>query len=1053
MNLINKKLLAQKIANFKNFPDGAKLENDTKIVEGWIKSLTHDNLEKTKEKSMQQSFLIRFFSDILGFEEPGTKSDVWNLYPEYTIEKSSVSETLFADGALGYFSKDRNVVKAVIELKDALTPLDKKQSGREKGYTPVGQAFQYAQKIDGCNWIIVSNFKEIRLYNKLRSDELFEAISVLELANPENFKRFYYLLCRENLISEGPKSVMDSVLLQSVENDEDITKKFYAEYKVVRVKFFEHLQKHNPNLDKHTLLEKTQKLLDRFIFVLFCEDTNGLLPLNISKQTYQLGKKSRERSDEKIWREFRNLFMDIDEGRLDVDPQINKYNGGLFRKDDVLDAMSIKDEIWEELMRLTRWDFDSDLNVNILGHIFEQSISDLETLRAEISGEKVVKSKSKRKKEGVYYTPEYITKYIVENTVGRWMEENPDKLENVTILDPACGSGAFLNQAHLFLMKQFRLRNEEAMQNSKGKMRLFNYHVAETTILSKNLHGVDLNEESVEITKLSLWLKTATKSEPLQNLDSNIKCGNSLIDDPEVAGQKAFKWEAEFKYVMDAGGFDVVVSNPPYLKELDNSDVFEPIKRSGYSKHYQGKMDLWYLFLHRAIDLCKENGYIGFITNSYFLKNAGASKLVERIRSELTPVLFFDFDDYPVFPEVSGKHIIHVYQKRKAKDDDKTTINNINAVSFTGDMLSCNHEMKQTKELFSNGKMSIDQYQDIFKNRENEYLDNLFEVSQGVVEGPDRITTKNAVKFNMILDTGVFILSEEEIINHHFNDVENNVIKNYLDSKDLKKYHLSICQRKSLLYCSKETVDDINKLPNILSHLNKFKDVISQRRETLVGKLPFYYLHWPREQRFFENPKLICKGMFKKPEFYYDEDKYYVGFSFSVIISRDDSYSLKVLLACLNSRVGEYWFNMNAKRRGIGVDVGVAVFRQFPIPKVDNQSKARIEKMVDEIQQKSKDYFDFRKITNDFFSEEYSIKSEIDHGTSWKNLVEQMEKFKIHLNNEKKEDLYKWFLAKIEKMKMMDESIKVLDKQIDQEVYKLYNLTSDEIKIIEEGVI
>ena len=291
-----------------------------------------------------------------------------------------------------------------------------------------------------------------------------------------------------------------------------------------------------------------------------------------------MGIRSRERSDQRVWREFKNLFMDIDVGRNDIDPQINQYNGGLFAKDDILDNLTIKDTVWKELVDLNRYDFESELNVNILGHIFEQSISDLEALKTSIqpvNGDylttengnrltaeqeeiKITEKKGRRKKDGIFYTPEFITKYLVENVVGRFLEENPEKLETIKILDPACGSGAFLNQAHNYLMSEYKNKFEEKLLEKSDIQQLdFSYiNLAETnrSILLNHLFGVDLNQESIEITKLSLWLKTASSSESLQNLDKNIKCGNSIVDDTIYAGNKAFQWEKEFKDIMDAGG-------------------------------------------------------------------------------------------------------------------------------------------------------------------------------------------------------------------------------------------------------------------------------------------------------------------------------------------------------------------------------------------------------------------------------------------------------------------------------------------------------------------
>src|SRR5690606_8444402 len=178
---------------------------------------------------------------------------------------------------------------------------------------------------------------------------------------------------------------------------------------------------------------------------------------------------------------------------------------------------------------------------------------------AQLEGQEVDKSKSKRKKDGVFYTPKYITKYIVDNTVGKLCEEKKAELgivdeeyakgrrnrkkdiikrldENlqgyrnwllhITICDPACGSGAFLNQALEFLMEEHRYIDELESQLLGHD---FEFPGVENHILEKNIFGVDINEESVEIAKLSLWLRTAQRGRKLTLLNNNIKCGNSLI--------------------------------------------------------------------------------------------------------------------------------------------------------------------------------------------------------------------------------------------------------------------------------------------------------------------------------------------------------------------------------------------------------------------------------------------------------------------------------------------------------------------------------------------
>lgn len=197
-----------------------------------------------------------------------------------------------ADGALGFFSSSENITRAVIELKDAKTPLDKKQSSRKDYDSPVSQAFSYSSKFDGCDWIIVSNFKEIRLYHKDRGQGYFESFEVLNLNDEKEFKRFYFMLCKQNLIDRNRNSLLDKLVKDTSKNEEDISKQFYKDFKALRQELFVHFCEHNPNIDKKCLLEKTQKFLDRLVFIMFCEDSGvGLLPINTLKNYYDTGKK------------------------------------------------------------------------------------------------------------------------------------------------------------------------------------------------------------------------------------------------------------------------------------------------------------------------------------------------------------------------------------------------------------------------------------------------------------------------------------------------------------------------------------------------------------------------------------------------------------------------------------------------------------------------------------------------------------------------------------------------------------------------------------------
>src|SRR5258708_3216046 len=174
MNLFNPKILRQRLTNF-DFPTGEQAQDIAKNIAGWQTALRDRDLSKTKEKTIQGLFLQKFFGEILGYTLLTEGVGEWNLIQHPTSEVDAQEP----DGSLGIFSREEKITKAVIELKDAKTSLDKKQSGREKGYTPIEQAYLYATKFDRCNWIIVSNFREIRLYNKNRTQDYFEKFETI----------------------------------------------------------------------------------------------------------------------------------------------------------------------------------------------------------------------------------------------------------------------------------------------------------------------------------------------------------------------------------------------------------------------------------------------------------------------------------------------------------------------------------------------------------------------------------------------------------------------------------------------------------------------------------------------------------------------------------------------------------------------------------------------------------------------------------------------------------------------------------------------------------
>lgn len=1006
MNLINKKLLQLKIATHE-FPDSEKMANARKLLEGWQKALKDSDLEKTKEKSVQGKFLSTFFEAILGYSDVTTGNEEWTLIQHPRIENDSKEP----DGSLGWFTKDKKITRAVIELKDAKTQLDKKQNRGSEKFTPIEQAYLYATKYDGCNWIIVSNFREIRLYNKHKTQEYYEKFDVVDLVQENEFKRFYFLLSKDTLLTKDTESIIDVLAKDTLEAEQDITKKFYAEYKQVRLNLFQHLIDNNQGIEKEILLEKAQKLLDRFIFTLFCEDTSSLLPLNIVKTTYERALNSLSPSDERVWTEFRGLFIAIDKGNERVTPPINAYNGGLFAFDEVLDRLSVKDEFWTQIMRLSEYDFETDLNVNILGHIFEQSISDLESLKSELRGEEQDKKKSKRKKDGIYYTPEYITRYIVENTVGKYLEENPDKLSSIKILDPACGSGAFLNQAHSFLSNEYKVRHEAliAEKQSKGETQtLFDYNPAENNraILLNNLYGVDLNQESVEITKLALWLKTARKTEPLQNLDKNIKCGNSLIDDPEVAGEKAFNWNYEYKEIIDEGGFDVIIGNPPYVnvEKIEKGSRDYLLKKFKYLK---GRFDLYIAFIEKSLGLLNEGGILSFIIPYPFLYEKYGHLIRFHIASLYSVLNLADLSDVKVFEDATVRSLILTLKKKKSLN------NPVRVYKYNG------------INLFYDSNLTLEQ---------NQFLNNpnySFKLELTSITLP----LLNKIKDNS-KDLGTYYYI-------NWGCRTGNVQKYvYRENKGFVTEKKMVNGRNINRYTTSWEGDYINYLPNELYN--------------------------PMFPELFENSKIFIPDITGKKGIIasYDDSGLFAEHTLSIAIRKDrlinvyrngksilkinqnldyENFNEYFILGLLNSKLINYYFK---SIYGGGLHVYPKDISSLPIKYVKrlaSEINILVEKIIEMNKQLKKKQFDAISL----LTANFGLKKEVSLDLGFNELLEALVKQKVSLSLVQKEELQNWYKNKQAEISTLKGQINEIDRKIDELVYELYGLTQEEIDVIE----
>jgi len=630
------------------------------------------------ERQYQGEFIRALFVDILGYTA--------KPHPNFNLQREQNNETdaKSADAAIIV----NNQIVAVIELKDHKTQDLKKVET---------QAFGYKNNHKNCRYVVTSNFERLRFY--IENAVEFIEFDLFNLTFDE-FRRLWICLSYESISKNLPQEIKS----QSISSEDKVTKDLYKDYSVFKRLLFDNIVLLNPEYDKLVLFKKTQKLLDRFLFLFFAEDKE-LLPANSVKGTVDKWKKFNAdpmNDYQPLYTRFVKYFKLLDEGYKDANTEIYAYNGGLFANDDLLNQIKVEDAVLSEnVLILAEYGFATEVDVNILGHIFENSLNEIEQVANEINTG--VKTTTKRKQDGVFYTPRYITQYIVENTVGRLCEEKKAELGigeelfefksstkkehelkkknavkvfdsyrewllHISIVDPACGSGAFLNMALDFLIAEHQWidRQQEKIAGLKGhySMELSNI---ENTILENNLFGVDINDESVEIAKLSLWLRTAKPHRKLNSLNNNIKCGNSLIDDPAVAGEKAFDWHKEFPKIFAKGGFDVVIGNPPYVRAELLSDCID-YYQSKYSA-FQPAADLFTYFYEFGFSILRSNGLFGFISNT-FDKTKAAIVLREWLKCNATIYKYIDFTDVQIFEGATTYPIILIAKNHISRNNE-----------------------------------------------------------------------------------------------------------------------------------------------------------------------------------------------------------------------------------------------------------------------------------------------------------------------------------------------------------------------------------------------
>lgn len=831
---------------------------------------------------------------------------------------------------------------------------------------------------------ILTNFEEFAIYDCSKKPSSNDKASTarVEYISYENyldkFDFIYDTFAKENVIrgslekynadTKGKKGT------QSVDDD------FLDSLDDLRTKLASNISKLNTNLSVRDLNFAVQHIIDRIIFLRVAED-RGIEDYGVLRNACSGGE---------FYKNIVEIFKKAD----------GKYNSGIFdfTKDKITPNIKIENKVFKELINdlyypKSPYEF-SVISIEIIGNAYEQFLGKTITIGAGHKA-KIELKPEVRKAGGVYYTPEYIVDYIVANTLGETIKgKKPEDIAKIKILDPACGSGSFLLGAYKFLLnyhkEYYNKHSKSKFKGSKEKVLNENGELTlwiKKRILQNNIFGVDIDNNAVEVTKLSLLLKCMENETPasiadnqslfneraLPSLDDNIKCGNSLIGsdfyqadtlnlDLETQFKiNCFDWKKEFSEIFKNGGFDIVIGNPPYVDSeemVKSSPLVREYCASNYKEVAKGNWDMYCIFSYKGISLLKNGGFFSFIIPNKFL----SLPYGEHLRLFFSQWHIKNIRDY-------FSVAVFIRKKEKSKKINVYPIiivlNKTAPNKGTYDKMAAENDIEYTQDFIINNTFDW-----------ATKFDKMVKLINKIIKKSKKLGD------DFVIENSAAVAEAYEIKEYITND---NNTKN-----SFKFVNTGTIDRYSILWgvCETQYINEKYKYPVI-------------KKEIIRQKFPQRYNQALKE-------KIIVAGMVKRLEFCYDNSADILSGKSTLTISnkKDNLYNLKYILALLNSTLYDLIFKSFNKYNAMSggyMNVGKKSLTQFiyyPINLKNSKEKEINNKLVNLVD----------------------------------NIIAINKKIVAENNPDTKT--------------ILQRQISTIDLQIDKLVYELYDLNDDEIKLI-----